>query len=159
MAVGLMTLIWAVSASAEDQTKIVTVTFTLQDTVAMELDTANVNFGQVSPSGDKGVHEKISAHKIKVRANKKWKLTAQANDDFKDATQGYVIPIKQLKLRKANDNYQAFPSKNATVVVANGEVTTNQGIDVSMDYQLDVLWENAAGNYSTQIVYTLSVNP
>lgn len=149
----------AVIVRAADQTKVVTVTFTLQDTVAMDIDVSNVNFGQLSPSGDKGQYEAKNANKIKVKANNKWKLTAQALDDFKEPVKGNIISIKQLKVRKSNDNYQAFPSKNATVVIANGEVTTNQGTDVGIDYQLDVLWENLAGNYSTQIVYTLSVNP
>ncbi|MEW6686186.1 MAG: hypothetical protein AB1393_08275 [Candidatus Edwardsbacteria bacterium] len=156
-----------VGTEVESQTSgNINVSFTNRAMFSLEMDRSEVSFGLVAPE-QAGPKEISGAVVAKVRSNTKWVLTAIANDDLRSTDNlANFIPIQQLEFKPQalsseidyQNIYRPF-SKTEPTVVASGNPTPDEGVKIISDYRLRIAWQNAAGNYSVLITYSLSAVP
>ena len=150
-------------------------TFRTADILTMSLsDTYNrdgtpgggsVNFGVMNPEGSPfvvGGGSPPYAVRLRVLSSVGWNLLVRATSDLVDSAQpGLTIPISQFQWRlAAGDPWRPFELLDAGVFQS-ARLRTPQpaGAEVRFDFSLDLDWEDAPGNYSTNIVFTLMEQP
>lgn len=138
-----------------------TAQFTVPTLIRLVLSTSTVNFGTLDETDyDAGQKTLLSAQGVQIWSNRPWKLSVAA--DASTWTGPWDKPSTDLLWRATTSDgrvsgYQStFTGLTPEAAdVANG--TRGGNIQLSMDFQVLVSWENdPAGDYSLAFTYTLT---
>jgi len=118
--------------------------------LSLEIQAEKIEIGFVSP-----LHSPIEipgAIKGNVEANIEWILICSAEGDFL-AREGNRMPLGRLAWRIEGGEWVPFEMGEDKLM--EGDPTGEAGKDFSIDLRLDLKWEDNAGDFLTNIDFTL----
>jgi hypothetical protein len=118
--------------------------------LSLNLQSENVDFDLVSPL--KAPVEMPGMIKGTIEASSDWVLFCSAERDFL-SIDGGMIPIERLAWRIEGEEW--VPFEMGEMKLLEGVPTEESGKSFSMDLRLDLKWKDNAGDFLTNIDFTL----
>jgi hypothetical protein len=128
----------------------VQVGFINQEVLSMDIRAKRIEIGFVD--ADSSPIELPGIIQGNIHANTEWVLLCSAQGDFLAHT-GSIIPIERLAWRM--DGGEWFPFEMGDISLLEGPSTSENGVSFSMDLRLDLKWKDKAGDFLTNIDFTL----
>jgi hypothetical protein len=129
-------------------------------TIRLSVSKNTVDFGGGSLDPETGSYaDSLTAT---IRANVNWRLQVEKDQDLTGVNPLNVIPSSQLTFTSSSADPRVtavqgsateFGGTGSPTMVAEGN--RGSGMDVSVDYALDITWDNAPDNYSATHTYTV----
>jgi len=118
--------------------------------LSLEIQAEKIDVGFVSPLNSP--IETPGAIKGTIHANNEWVLLCSAQGDFLSTTGG-SIPIERLAWRIEGEEW--VPFEMGEMKLLEGVPTSEIGTSFSMDVRLDLKWKDNAGDFLSNIDFTL----
>ncbi|GAB4305135.1 MAG: hypothetical protein Kow0097_03090 [Candidatus Bipolaricaulota bacterium] len=138
-----------------------TAQFTVPTLIRLSLSTSTINFGALTEGDyDAGGKTVLSAQGIQIWSNKSWALSVAA--DASTWTGPWAKPSTDLLFQAGTADGRVSSYADTFTALTTGakkvaEGTRGGNIQLSMDFQVLVSWENdPAGDYSLAFTYTLT---
>ena len=121
-----------------------------EEYLSLDIQSENVDFDLVSPL--KSPVEIPGVIKGTIEASSDWILLCSAEQDFL-SIEGGMIPIERLAWRIEGEEWVAF--EMGEMKILEGIPTEENGKSFSIDLRLDLKWKDNAGDFLTNIDFTL----
>jgi hypothetical protein len=118
--------------------------------LSLDIRSEKIDVGILSPLNSP--IEIPGAVKGTIQANAEWILTCSAEGDFLSTTGG-IIPIDRLAWRIEGGEWVSF--EMGEIKLMEGVPTAEEGKSFSVDLRLDLKWIDSAGDFLTNIGFTL----
>jgi hypothetical protein len=118
--------------------------------LSLEIQAEKIDIGFVSPLNSP--IDIPGAIKGTIQSNTKWALICSAEGDFL-AREGNRMPLGRLAWRIEGGEW--VPFKMGEDKILEGDATGENGKPFSIDLRLDLKWEDSAGDFLTNIDFTL----
>jgi len=118
--------------------------------LSLEIQAKKIDIGFVSPLNSP--IEIPGAVKGTIQSNTEWILICSAEGDFL-SREGNIMPLERLAWRIEGGDWVSF--KMGEDKVLEGRPTEEIGKPFSIDLRLDLKWEDSAGDFLTNIDFTL----
>jgi hypothetical protein len=118
--------------------------------LSLEIQAEKIDMGFVSPLNSP--IEIPGAIKGNIESNTEWVLICSAEGDFL-AREGNRMPLGRLAWRIEGGEWVPFEMGEDKLL--EGNATGESGKDFSIDLRLDLKWEDNAGDFLTNIDFTL----
>jgi hypothetical protein len=124
--------------------------FNGEEYLSLEIQTQNIDIGFVSPLNSP--FEIPGAIKGTIQSNTDWILISSVEGDFL-STEGNIMPLGRLSWRIEGGEWVPFELGEDKLL--EGIATGESGEPFSIDLKLDLKWEDCAGDFLTNIDFTL----
>ena len=124
--------------------------FNGEEYLSLEIQTQNIDIGFVSPLNSP--FEIPGAIKGTIQSNTDWILISSVEGDFL-STEGNRMPLGRLSWRIEGGEWVSFELGEDKLL--EGSATGESGEPFSIDLKLDLKWEDCAGDFLTNIDFTL----
>jgi hypothetical protein len=118
--------------------------------LSLDIQSERIDIGILSPLNSP--LEIPGAIKGTIQANTEWILTCSAEGDFL-SREGNTMPIERLAWRIEGGEW--VPFEMGEVKLLEGVPTSEEGRSFSIDLRLDLRWIDKAGDFLTNIGFTL----
>ncbi len=119
--------------------------------LSLEIQAEKIDIGFVSPLNSP--IEIPGAIKGTIQSNTDWELICSAEGDFL-AREGNRMPLGRLAWRIEGGEWVPFEMGEDKIL--EGSATQESGRSFSIDLRLDLKWEDSAGDFLTNIDFTLT---
>jgi hypothetical protein len=143
-------MLWLLFFLIAEQSASVQVGFVNQEVLSIDVRAKEIEIGFVDT--DSSPIEIPGVIYGTIQANTEWVLFCSAKGDFLSTTGG-VIPIERLSWRIEGGEW--VPFEMGEVKLLEGVPTPEGGRSFSIDLKLDLKWIDSAGDFLTNIGFTL----
>jgi len=143
-------MIWFLFLLIPGQHSSVGVSFVNQQVLSMDISAKEIEIGFVD--ADASPIEFPGVIQGTIHANTEWVLLCSAKGDF-ISNSGGMIPIERLAWRIEGEEWVAF--EMGEMKLLEGLPTEESGKSFSIDLRLDLKWKDNAGDFLTNIDFTL----
>ncbi len=143
-------MVWFLFLLIPGQHASVQVGFVNQEVFSMDIRAKRIEIGFVD--ADASPIELPGIIQGNIHANAEWILLCSAQGDFL-ANTGGMIPIERLAWRIGGEEW--VPFEMGEMRLLEGLPTSENGTSFSMDLRLDLKWRDKAGDFLTNIDFTL----
>ena len=143
-------MIWFLFLLVSEQNASVQVGFVNQQVLTMDIMSKAIEIGFVD--ADASPIEFPGVIQGNIHANTEWVLLCSAKGDF-ISNSGGMIPIERLAWRIEGEEWVAF--EMGEMKILEGVPTEESGKSFSIDLRLDLKWKDNAGDFLTNIDFTL----
>ena len=143
-------MMWFLFFLIADQNASVQVGFVNQEVLSIDISAKRIDIGFLD--ADSSPIEFPEVIRGTIHANTEWMLLCSAKEDFLSA-EGSMIPIERFAWRI--DGGEWVPFEMGEDKLLEGTATGDAGRDFSIDLRLDLKWEDNAGDFLTNIDFTL----
>jgi len=143
-------MIWFLFFLIPGQHSSVEVGFVNQQVLSMDISAEEIEIGFVD--ADASPIEFPGVIQGTIHANTEWVLLCSAKGDF-ISNSGGMIPIERLAWRIEGEEWVAF--EMGEMKLLEGLPTEESGKSFSIDLRLDLKWKDNAGDFLTNIDFTL----
>jgi hypothetical protein len=126
-------------------------------TLRLSVSTNLIDFGGGALDPETGSY--ADSMDATVRANINWELQVEKNRDLTGVNPANVIPSSQLTFTSSSSDARVIAVQGSATefgsptMVAQG--TRGAGMDLTVDYALDITWDDAPDDYSATHTYTV----
>jgi hypothetical protein len=143
-------MIWILFFLIADQNASVQVGFINQEVLSLDIRAKRIDIGLLdvdsSPIEFPGIIQGT------IHANTEWVLLCSVKDDFL-SPEGNRIPIERFAWRIEGMEWVPFGTEEDKIL--EGNATEETGRPLSIDLKFDLKWEDSAGDFLTNIDFTL----
>jgi hypothetical protein len=118
--------------------------------LSLEIQAEKIDLGRISPLNSP--IEIPGAIEGTIQSNTDWVLICSAEGDFL-AREGNRMPLRRLAWRIEGGEWVPFEMGEDKIL--EGSATQESGKPFSIDLRLDLKWEDSAGDFLTNIEFTL----
>ena len=143
-------MVWILFFLVADQSASVQVGFVNQEVLSLDISAERIDVGLLDADSSPIEFPRIIQGTI--HANTKWILLCSAKEDFLSG-EGKIIPIERFAWRIEGGEWVPFQIGEDRILEGSG--TGESGEPFSIDLKLDLKWEDCAGDFLTNIDFTL----
>jgi hypothetical protein len=143
-------MLWLLFFLIAEQNASVQVGFVNQEVLSIDVRAKEIEIGFVDT--DSSPIEIPGVIFGTIHANTEWVLFCSAEGDFLSTTGG-IIPIERLAWRIEGGEW--VPFEMGEIKLLEGVPTAEEGRSFSIDLRLDLRWIDSAGDFLTNIGFTL----
>jgi hypothetical protein len=143
-------MMWVLFFLIADQNASVQVGFANQEVLSIDISAKRIDIGFLD--ADSSPIEFQGIIQGNIHANTEWVLLCSTKEDFLSA-EGRRIPIERLNWRIEGGEWVPFEMGEDKIL--EGGATDESGRPFSIDLRLDLKWKDSAGDFLTNIDFTL----
>jgi len=143
-------MIWVLFFLIADQSASVEVGFINQEVLSIDIRAKRIDVGFLD--ADSSPIELPGIIRGTIHANTKWVLLCSTKDDFL-SPEGNRIPIERFAWRIEGGEWVPFEMGEDKIL--EGSATQENGKPFLIDLRFDLKWEDSAGDFLTNIDFTL----
>lgn len=143
-------MLWFLFILSVAQHSSVEIGFSNQEAFSLDIESEKIEVGFSDPISEP--LELPGFIKGTIHANTEWVLMCSAEGDFV-SNYGTSIPVERLSWRIEGGEWSAF--EIGEIELMRGMPTSESGKAFSMDVRLDLKWKDGAGDFLTNIDFTL----
>ena len=143
-------MLWVLFFLIADQNASVQVGFINQEVLSIDITAKEIDVGFLD--ADSSPIEFPGIIQGTIHANTNWLLLCSAREDFLSA-EGNRVPIDRFSWRIEGGEWVPFEMGEDKIL--EGTATEDSGRPFSIDLKLDLKWQDSAGDFLTNIDFTL----